>query len=203
MNKNILAVLILVSMIPGILSVSYGLDFFSGNSITGNIILDDNTKPLCTIDSECDSLEKCCMLNNQNSGVCTTDSKCSQINSVKEIPSRPSVIESPMKISDSIPVALFFGFAIAVLVLAIGYAIFSLTKSKDDGSKKPIKSSVNKISLSNLSSKLSKNNKALHKTIKTLTKNTSTSNVGTDRVERYIVAIVGIVGLVAIIILLL
>jgi hypothetical protein len=222
MNKNTLAILLVVSMMPGIILL-ISLSTNSLDVITGNVVADEYISSVCSIDSDCSGSQVCCKFNNENSGACYDSSKCSQIFEVTNINTNSNdrnnapLLELPTrviyssKLIDSVPVAIFFGFSIAILCLAVGYLISILSHKLSK--KNSITHKNYKNNKTNFNSKLQNNKTSNHVQLKLseykslLSKKTRLfhkySNLSEDILERYIVSIVGIVAFVAIVIMLL
>ena len=76
MNKNIVAVLLVISVV----SV-----FLIGSSITGLVVMDDTVKSVCSSDSACVSPEVCCLFYGQESGVCHSEDMCGTIMEITKV----------------------------------------------------------------------------------------------------------------------
>jgi len=139
MNKNVLAILLVVSMIPGIIVIT---SLNSTPSITGNIVANEYTALVCSTNSDCSNAQVCCQFNDKNSGACSEPNKCSQIFEVtktKTLKEFNPTIESPTQIVSSTtfekfnnptPIAIFFGCSTAILFIAIVYLILLFRDNK-------------------------------------------------------------------------
>lgn len=103
-----------------------------GIGITGNVVLDENVKMLCTEHSDCDAPEVCCPFYGENAGVCHEETYCLEVERIT-IEEKNNRI-TPTSIEEEMPkdYNLLFSFLMGLLiVLALALVYFQLVSKKD------------------------------------------------------------------------
>lgn len=73
-KEDIFLILLIVAGLTGI--------YFLGSGITGMVISDQTTKPICTTDNDCSAPDVCCLFYQESSGVCHEKEMCQSITEI-------------------------------------------------------------------------------------------------------------------------
>jgi|GEM_PF-2890446 len=96
------------------------LILFIGNSMTGLVVFDDNTKELCETNNDCAKPnEVCCLFDGETAGVCSAESRCPAISGITK--SKELNLERPARIYS--PGMIIIAGTIFILAIALALAI--------------------------------------------------------------------------------